>query len=149
MLINRQTRIKHPFLRRTATATALGLSSAVLFAATPAQAEEATYTFIPMQLDVYDIEDWWPDTHDELKMVYAGTTWMQTLPRGSYTDMFTPANFTGSHMSLNLWERDRGVDNNHLGEADITADSLGQERFIRFKTDWYDYQIKYKVVRAT
>jgi hypothetical protein len=43
MLINRQTSNRRPFLRRMAAAvTALGLSSAALFTATPTQAQEAT-----------------------------------------------------------------------------------------------------------
>ena len=134
--------------RAAATATALGVSSGVVLTATPAQATD-TYTFVPIRLTVYDIEDWW-DTHDEPRMYYGGAVWADSVQKGGYPGVIPPVNFSGTMMSVDLWERDGGwTDNNHLGWATVTNDQLNQEKTLRFKSAGnYDYEIAYKIVEA-
>lgn len=120
---------------------------------TPAQAASApstsavhVYRFTPIRLTVYDIEDGWPDSQDEPRMYYGTATWADSVRVGGYPRAIPSVLFTGTSMSVDLWERDGGwTDHNHLGWATVTNDLLGQEKWLRFKTSYYDYEIVYKV----
>jgi len=147
----RSTGKRRSAFRRAVLASSSALAlSASLFAAAPAQAStQDLYTFVPIRLTVHDIEDSWPDWRDEPRMYYGGAVWVDVVARGGYPGVIPNVDFTGPHMFVDLWERDGGwSDNNHLGFAVVTSDLLGQEKLLRFKTSWYDYEIAYKVVRT-
>lgn len=151
---------------RTAIASAAAIAALLGGVTVPASAAQAsataagnahravqTYTFIPIRLTVWDIEDGWPDTTDEPHMVYGpGGDWKAIVRPGAYPGVIDPVDFTGSTITVDLWERDNGwTDNNHLGfqTVTVTPENLGQEMRLSFKSNgWngYDYEFWYKVM---
>ena len=126
-----------------------GLAAASLaFGSAPAQASDATiYTFVPIQLTVHDIEDGWLDWKDEPRMYYGGAVWADVVSRGGYEGVIPSVDFTGPTMRVDLWERDRDwVDSNFLGGETVTNQHLNGERTLRFQGDWWEYELRYKVV---
>ncbi|MGP3928304.1 hypothetical protein [Streptomyces sp. 8N616] len=113
--------------------------------------EEAAqvYIFVPIRLTVHDIEDGWPDSADEPRMYYGDAVWADVVQRGGQITTIDPVDFTGTSLSVDLWERDAGwTDNNHLGHDTATISQLDQELEMTFKGDWWDYELKYKVVKG-
>lgn len=154
-LIHRSRAMRSAVALVTSLGVAAGVGTATMSTANAATATASmsaseTYRFVPIRLTVHDIEDGWPDWKDEPRMYYGGTAWADVVSRGGYPGTIPAVTFTGPHMFVDLWERDGGwTDSNHLGFAVITSDLLGQEKLLRFKTSWYDYEIAYKVVKAS
>jgi hypothetical protein len=107
---------------------------------TPQASTAQVYTFVPIHLQVNDIEDAWPDWADEPRMYYGGAVWADVVSYGGYQGIIDPVDFTGSTMRVDLWERDRGwTDSNYLGGETVTSQNLGQELELKFKSYWWDY----------
>ncbi|MGI5380439.1 hypothetical protein ACQEV2_40660 [Streptomyces sp. CA-251387] len=107
-----------------------------------------TYTFVPIRLTVHDIEDAWPDSRDEPRMYYGNAVWAGVVAKGGQITDIPSVDFTGTSVSVDLWERDGGwTDNNHLGHQIATISQLDQELEMKFKSDWWDYELKYKVIK--
>ena len=140
--------------RRIAATIVTGAALVGLAPVAPALAAYTpTYQFVPIRLTVNDIEDWWPDSKDEPRMYYGNAVWAAVVGRGGYDASqvgLTSTTFTGTAMSVDLWERDGSwTDNNFLGHATVTNDLLDQEKLLRFKGPGYDYEIVYKVVQIS
>jgi hypothetical protein len=149
----RQIRMSSVF-RRVATAGAAAVVAApLLVTAAPAQASTTpeVFRFVPIRLEVKDIEDAWPDNADEPRMYYNDAVWAGVVRRGNVPGYMIPStNFVGHTMAIDLWERDWGwVDSNHLGENTIGAYPLNEERRVEFASDWWDYELVYRVERVS
>jgi len=113
---------------------------------------EPVYTFVPIRLTVHDIQDndvfpWW-DNRDEPHMYYGNTEWADVVYRGG-TYGIPSVDFTGSSISVDLWERDGGwIDTDHLGFETASVAQLNQELEMKFKANSWDYELKYKIVPA-
>jgi hypothetical protein len=141
-------------MRITTALTRIGITAAAALAtgliaapASAASAADQTYTFVPIHLQVDDIEDAWPDWADEPRMYYGGAVWADVVQYGGYSGVIPPVDFTGSTMRVDLWERDRNwTDSNYLGGETVTSYNLGQEQELRFHNYWWSYTLRYKVV---
>jgi hypothetical protein len=144
-------------ISRLLTRTAVGaaaLAGALSLGVAPAQADDPTYSFVPIRLSVYDIEDDdyfpWTDRSDEPRMYYGDAVWADVVRVGGRITTIPPTDFTGSSMSVSLWERDAGWhDHNDLGTQQVSSANrlLGQERNLDFRTSGWHYQLVYKVIR--
>jgi hypothetical protein len=96
---------------------------------------------------VNDIEDAWPDDADEPRMYYNNVVWASVVRRGAVPGYLIPStDFVGHTMTIRLWERDWGwLDKNDLGENTISPYPLDEERRVEFASDWWDYELVFRV----
>jgi hypothetical protein len=144
---------KSSVIRRAAAVGAAAVVAVpLLMTAAPAQASTPeVFRFVPIRLEVDDIEDAWPDDADEPRMYYGNAVWASVVRRGDVSgDLIPPTNFVGYSMVIDLWERDWGwVDSNRLGKNTVGAFPLNQERSVEFTSDWWDYELYYRVEKVS
>jgi len=143
----------NPALTR-ATVGLAALVGALGIGVSPAHADETTYSFAPIRLSVYDTEDDnyfpWTDHTDEPRMYYGSAVWAGEVRVGGVITDIPAVDFTGSSISVSLWERDGGWhDHNNFGSQQVNnvEKFLGEERDLNFRGDGWDYRLTYKVIR--
>lgn len=94
----------------TATLASLLLGTAPALLATGPASAAGTCTFQPLQLTTTDINDPWPDSNDEIKLLYGSRVYRQNgFHVGStLTSTPPPEQFTGE-MQIQLIELDTGT----------------------------------------